>query len=219
MKTLFNFENASYELNNKIFTIKHLQIKENQGLIRLNAPNGFGKTMLINFICGIYKPSSGIYKSNIDSKKLILINDSYLGMYEHTFEENVKWLINDIYKIDFNYKKNEIFEQLNVNNLKNQEYGKCSKGTQQKINIIPLFYEKIITNSNLIILDEIFIGLDSATSKILINKIASICQKNITTIIVEHNDEIFAQISNNINNYMEININNLGEYIVKKVQK
>lgn len=212
MKNLIEFSNVIYEMNKKKFSISKLKINQEQGLVRIHAPNGYGKTMLLNFMLDIYKPSSGKFVSNIDSKKLILINDSYMGLSNISLENNASYLIKELYKVDFNLERNKVFKSLELENLCSQIYQNCSKGTQQKLNIMPLFYDQITQSCNLIILDEVFLGLDQVTTCKLIEKIQILLKRNITVIIVEHNIDIFKKIVSKSENYYEITINEKGEY-------
>lgn len=219
MSKIIQFTNTTYKTDFKEFKIKDLTINTNSGLYRLHAPNGYGKTMLINFILGIYKPSSGSYFKNLKPENLILINDSYLGISNLSFEKNAKWLICDLYNVNFEKEKDKVFKKLNLELLKDEFYDKCSNGTKQKLNILPLFYDQITSKTNFIILDEIFIGLDKQTTKNLVQILNELILKNITIIIIEHNENIFEQISKNIILYHEININEKGEYNVRKINK
>lgn len=216
MAKILSFKGAKYLIDGKYFFVNDLVVNSRQNLIRINAPNGFGKTMFINFICGIYKPIEGEIENSIDKYRSVLVNHSYLGLSNKSLDENMKWLIEDIYSLKYVQVRNELIKLLNVDKFKNEEYGKLSTGTKQKINVSPLFCTSIIDRCNLFIIDEIFTGLDQDSQTKLIEQIGSILQANKTVILIEHNKDIVDQISSYSNIIDEINIDKNGNIFYAK---
>lgn len=138
--------------------------------------NGSGKTVLLKLICGIFAPTKG---------EILFDGEDYIGRYgvpkstraliespemigELSGFDNLKLLANILNKID----DKRIYEVLEIVGLKGQEnkkYKEYSLGMKQKLGIA----QTIMEDSNLIILDEPFNGLDDKSAedmrKLIIN--------------------------------------------------
>ena len=152
-------ENISYKINeNKLFHNISFNLKQKEAL-HICGPNGSGKSTLIRIILGLTIPTKG--NINLFSKK----NISYLGHKNAiksylTLEDNL--LLMGLVK---NPSLKKYLEILELKEFLDVIVGNLSFGQQKKVALLRIF----LNNSDLIILDEPFVGLDT-NSKNLVNE-------------------------------------------------
>lgn len=150
--------------------------------------NGSGKTVLLKLICGIFNPTKG---------EILFDGEDYIGRYgvpkstraliespemigELSGYDNLKLLANILNKID----DKRIYEVLDIVGLKgneNKKYKEYSLGMKQKLGIA----QTIMEDSDLIILDEPFNGLDDRSAEDM-RKLISELKKDRIIIIATH---------------------------------
>ncbi|XBT18160.1 MAG: Fe-S cluster assembly ATPase SufC [Candidatus Shikimatogenerans sp. Tser] len=235
IKKLFVKIKKKYILKNINLNIKKKEIHIIMG------PNGSGKSTLSETIIGKnikYIKSGVILYNNIDITKLSITKRSHLGIflslqnpidiYGVKLIHFIKTFMECKYiylkkKINYNDILLKINKYMKILNLKKEillKYlnSQFSGGEKKKIEILQL----LMLNPKLCILDEIDSGLDIDSIK-LIFKVINVFfkKKNISIIIITHNNNIIKYIKPNFIHIMykgKIIINN-NINIIKKINK
>ena len=187
--------NFKYE-NNIILDNVSFNITQNEN-IGILGRNGGGKSTLIKLILGFLKPSSGSIKYNIDRKKTGYLPQ--IREFDTTFPISVSDLVisgltdrkNLFRKFNLQEKKSasDIMEEFGILELKDKLINEVSGGQLQRA----LIARALISNPELIILDEPESFLDKNFESKLYNKIKTL--KNSTVIIISHElDEVYKYI-------------------------
>ena len=187
--------NFKYE-NNIILDNVSFNITQNEN-IGILGRNGGGKSTLIKLILGFLKPSSGSIKYNIDRKKTGYLPQ--IREFDTTFPISVSDLVisgltdrkNLFRKFNLQEKKSasDIMEEFGILELKDKLINEVSGGQLQRA----LIARALISNPELIILDEPESFLDKNFEAKLYNKIKTL--KDSTVIIISHElDEIYKYI-------------------------
>lgn len=149
---LIQAENISVTRNKKEI-LKNINITiEERDFITILGPNGGGKSMLLKCLLGFYNPDCG---SVTKSSKLKV---SYTPQ-DFTIDKSIPIRALDfimLNKSKKNKKINDIFQELNIENILNQQLSTLSGGELQKI----LITRSLIDDPNLLILDEPTQNLD-----------------------------------------------------------
>ena len=153
---LFSAQNIAYSINeNKLFHNLSFEINSGEGL-HIKGGNGSGKSTLLRIILGITSPSQGSIQSYETDLKI-----SYLGHKNAiksylTPNENLELLFNGV-------ELNHAFEWLNkfgLSHVQDELTASLSFGQQKKLALIRVLAQ----SSDLLVLDEPFVGLDQATA-------------------------------------------------------
>lgn len=165
IKSLVEADNIAYKINgNKLFHNISFSVKKGEAL-HISGPNGSGKSTLIRIILGITKQIKGsIYHSKS-------IDISYLG-HKNALKNYLSVLDNLMLQGLSNHNElNNLLVLLGLKNFLDVTVANLSYGQQKKLALLRIFLNK----SNLIVLDEPFVGLDSdaqdIVEKFLINEI------------------------------------------------
>ena len=157
----------------------------------LKGRNGSGKSVFLKILAGLYTPSEG--EVLFDNKKFnpkkeyppnmraLIENPTFFA--NMTGYENLKLLA----KIQGKISDKEILEALELVNLiseKDKKYNKYSLGMKQKLGIAQVFME----NPEILILDEVFNGLEENTVLKLKDYLKEIKKEKII-IITSHQKE------------------------------
>ncbi|WP_300410184.1 ATP-binding cassette domain-containing protein [Lagierella sp.] len=181
----------------------------------LKAPNGTGKTTIVNLISGLMIQDSGTIEfDGLTQKDVCIIYGGDKNLYmKNTVDENLYYfgflrgLRKD--KIRSNIQKmKSIF--VNYDKLRNTLCEELSHGQKRIVSI----FSSIITDNKCIILDEATEGLDQENIDILVNLINEI-KKDVIILIVSHdilfvndlvcnkivikNSRIYEEVENEIN--------------------
>ncbi len=164
-KSLIEAENIAYKINeNKLF--HNLSFSVNKGeALHISGPNGSGKSTLIRIILGITKQTKGTLTHNESN------NISYLG--HKNALKNYLTVSDNLILLGLNSheKLNNFLEELALKKYLDVTVANLSFGQQKKLALLRIFLNK----SNVIVLDEPFVGLDTYTQNIvesfLINEI------------------------------------------------
>ncbi|MEZ0537267.1 metal ABC transporter ATP-binding protein [Caldicellulosiruptoraceae bacterium PP1] len=199
-------KNVSYDIGEKrILNEISVDIKDGR-FTAIVGPNGSGKSTLLNIIAGIYKPTKGqviiFDKRELSKKDRVKI--SYVQQKATSF--NMSFPISVLEatllglvpkkKLFQRYSKNdiekakEILEMLELYQYKDKSLGKLSGGQQQRVFIA----RALISEPQLLLLDEPTVGIDSKSEEILYSILAKIKEKGTTIVMVTH--DIFAVTKN-----------------------
>ncbi len=211
MKSLLNVENVTKRFGG-IVALKNLCLEISQGeIVGLIGPNGSGKTTLINVISGVHKPEAGrvLFKGHDITRKspedicrlgvgrTFQIAQSFPNL---TVKENVKAgyifgkrgrsnnpkdverSIDDIIEyVGLSGKKDTPAKDLTVIELKKLELARA-----------------LATRPALLLLDEIFTGLNVAQINDAINLVKRIRESGVTVLLIEHNMRIVMNLCERI---------------------
>lgn len=167
--------------------------------------NGTGKTTALNVLSGLDKPYKG--SSNVFGKRISKYkgNSLYRNMVamlpqnpitvfvQSTVKEDFYELLKamDIPKDNAEKKVNEVTEIFNIEHLLNKHPYDLSGGEQQKAALAKL----MLTEPKIILLDEPTKGLDAFYKESFAHILRKIKDKGVTSIIVTHDVEFAAEVS------------------------
>lgn len=169
-------DNISFEMNNP-------------GVFGLLGTNGAGKTTTIRMMLGIIKKDSGEITWNGKDVERKNVNFGYLpeerGIYPKTkiYEQLIYFAeLRGMKKQDACKQIDYWMSRLKVEEYKNMQAEKLSKGNQQKIQ----FISAILHDPELIVLDEPFSGLDPVNTELLKDVILELVEKGKYIIMSSH---------------------------------
>ena len=169
-------ENISYKVNeNKLFHNLSFSLNNGESL-HIKGPNGSGKSTLIRIILGITNPTRGLV--SVNSTKDIC----YLG--HKNALKNYLSLDDNILLMEFNNHPclKKYIEILDLKRYLDVNVANLSYGQQKKLGLLRLF----LNRSDLIILDEPFVGLDKETQMILTDFLIDQLKENKILIYTSH---------------------------------
>ncbi len=173
---IVNAENISYKVNdNKLFHNLTFTIQEGEAL-HVKGSNGSGKSTLIRIILGITKQTKGNILVNTNKEICYLGHKNALKNYL-SLEDNI--LLMDLNK---HPDLKQYIELLGFKKILDVNVANLSYGQQKKLALLRLF----LNESDLIVLDEPFVGLDIETQEILNNFLVSQLNKNKAIIYTSH---------------------------------
>ncbi len=173
---IVNAENISYKVNdNKLFHNLSFIIEEGEA-IHIQGSNGSGKSTLIRIILGITKQTKGNILVNTNKEICYQGHKNALKNYL-SLEDNI--LLMDLSK---HPDLKQYIEVLGFEKLLDVNVANLSYGQQKKLALLRLF----LNNSDLIVLDEPFVGLDIETQVILNNFLADQLNKDKAIIYTSH---------------------------------
>ncbi|RPG37814.1 MAG: heme ABC exporter ATP-binding protein CcmA [Gammaproteobacteria bacterium TMED225] len=166
----------SYKINdNKLFHDLSFCLNKGKAL-HICGDNGSGKSTLIRIILGITKQTKG--ELEISSTKGI----SYLG-HKNAIKNYLSVEDNILLMQLHNHKDlNRYIEILNLKKYLDVLVANLSFGQQKKLALLRIF----LNNSDIIILDEPFVGLDNETQKTLSNFLNEQLENNKILIFTSH---------------------------------
>ena len=192
---MIRVENLSKDLGEFFLRDVSLEI-ENGEYFMVLGPTGAGKTILLEMIAGIYKPDSGrIFLDEHDitnipprERKISMVYQDYTLFPFLTVEENIGFglKLRKIEKREIKCRVDELANLMGVYHLLHRYPGTLSGGEQQRTAIA----RALITEPDVLLLDEPLSALDTQTSERLcteLEKIHSITKT--TTIHVTHSFE------------------------------
>ena len=173
---IVNAEKISYKVNdNKLFHNLSFVIEEGEAM-HVKGSNGSGKSTLIRIILGITKQTKGNILVNTNKEICYLGHKNALKNYL-SLEDNI--LLMDLNK---HSDLKQYIELLGFKKILDVNVANLSYGQQKKLALLRLF----LNESDLIVLDEPFVGLDKETQEILNNFLVSQLNKNKAIIYTSH---------------------------------
>jgi iron complex transport system ATP-binding protein len=179
----------------KVFDNINLNIKRNQ-IFMILGPNGCGKTTLLHCILHYLKPQTGeirIAKKNIKeikatelARKIAYVPQNHRKMFPYSVKE-VVLMGRAAYTPAYSSPKAEdmdiamdALELIGIKHLAEQPYMNLSGGESQLV----LLARAIAQKSDVIILDEPTVHLDSFNEMLVLDKLSYLMQKNDLTILM-----------------------------------
>ena len=169
-------QNIGYKINeNKLFHNISFDIKHGEAL-HIKGRNGSGKSTLIRIILGITEPVNGTLE-NKSTKEICYLGHknalkTYLTLYDNI---NLMQLTNcDMLK--------SYLDKLELNKYRDVTVSNLSFGQQKKLALLRVF----LNNSDLIILDEPFVGLDDGAHTVLTSFLNNELDQNKSLVFTSH---------------------------------
>ena len=156
---LISAQNISYKINEKmLFHNLSLEVCSGEGL-HIKGGNGSGKSTLLKILLGITSLSKGLIEyKNQDLKISYLGHKNAIKNYL-TPAQNLQLLFDNV-SLDNAF---EWLEKLDLYQVQDELTANLSFGQQKKLALIRVLAQ----SSELIVLDEPFVGLDKAASELL----------------------------------------------------
>lgn len=183
---IIEVKNVTKKFDDKII-VDSLTLNVKQGeTIGIVGRNGSGKTVLLKMICGLYIPTSGnitINSNKSNAEKLgVLIDSNFLS--SETGFYNLKLLS----QLGVKIKEDKIYEMLNLVGLdpyNKTKYKNYSTGMKQRLKLA----NALMYDSEILILDEPFNGLDKDSVNHFRNIILQYKKQKKTILLTSHNYE------------------------------
>ena len=156
-KFLISAKNISYKINdNKLFHNLSFDLEEGEA-IHICGENGSGKSTLLRILLGITNQTKGSIDKNMLKEVCFLGHKNAVKSYL-SLEDNIHLM-----ELHNHPKLQKYINLLNLKKYLNVVVANLSFGQQKKLALLRVF----LNNSELLILDEPFVGLDSESQSIL----------------------------------------------------
>lgn len=156
-QTLIEAHNLAFAINgNKLFHNLSFNLTNGEAM-HITGDNGSGKSTLIRIILGITNQTRGDVENNLSKGIAYLGHKNAIKNYL-TLEDNLILM-----ELKEHKDLKRYLEILNLKKYNDVIVANLSFGQQKKLALLRIF----LNNSELIVLDEPFVGLDKQTQKIL----------------------------------------------------
>lgn len=173
---------------------------ESGEVLGLLGPNGAGKTTTIRMIMDIIQPDKGeiiLNKEIINNQKQIGYLPEERGIYDNTKVFDTILYFADLKGMKLEKAKEEANKWLKLFDLieyKNNKIEELSRGMQQKVQ----FVISVIHKPKLLILDEVFSGLDPVNQELFKKIIKDLTKEGSTILLSSHRMNLVEEICNRI---------------------
>lgn len=169
-------QNIGYKINeNKLFHNISFDIKHGEAL-HIKGRNGSGKSTLIRIILGITEPVKGTLENKSTKEICYLGHKNALKTYL-TLDDNINLM--QLTNCDM---LKSYLDKLELNKYRDVTVSNLSFGQQKKLALLRVF----LNNSDLIILDEPFVGLDDGAHTALTSFLNNELDKNKSLVFTSH---------------------------------
>ena len=169
-------ENIGYKINeNKLFYNISFDIKQGEAL-HIKGRNGSGKSSLIRIILGITEPVKGTLENKSTKEICYLGHKNALKTYL-TLDDNI-----NLMQLRNSEMLKSYLDKLELNKYRDVTVSNLSFGQQKKLALLRVF----LNNSDLIILDEPFVGLDDGAHTILTSFLNNELNNNKSLVFTSH---------------------------------
>ena len=169
-------ENIGYKINeNKLFYNISFDIKQGEAL-HIKGRNGSGKSTLIRIILGITEPVKGTLENKSTKEMCYIGHKNALKTYL-TLDDNI-----NLMQLGNSEMLKSYLDKLELNKYRDVTVSNLSFGQQKKLALLRVF----LNNSDLIILDEPFVGLDDGALSILTSFLNNELNKNKSLVFTSH---------------------------------
>ena len=169
-------ENIGYKINeNKLFHNISFDIKQGEAL-HIKGRNGSGKSSLIRIILGITEPVKGTLENKSTKEMCYIGHKNALKTYL-TLDDNINLM--QLGNCDM---LKSYLDKLELNKYRDVTVSNLSFGQQKKLALLRVF----LNNSDLIILDEPFVGLDDGAHTILTSFLNDELNNNKSLVFTSH---------------------------------
>jgi len=185
--------------NTKAVDKVSFEVKKGE-VLGLLGPNGAGKTTIIRMIMDIFQPDTGEIKLNRDlipDQKKIGYLPEERGIYDSTKVLDTILYFADLKGMDKKEAKREALRWLDLFDLeqyKNNKIEDLSRGMQQKVQ----FIISVIHKPKLLILDEVFSGLDPVNQELFKDIISDLSKDGTTILLSSHRMNLVEEVCSRI---------------------
>ncbi len=172
----------------------------------LLGPNGAGKSTIIKMIAGLITPSSGkIFIDGKDTAGKTIVYKHLSAVLEGT--RNVYWRLNPLENLhyfgnlrgvsskDIEARAEELLKELDIDAKKKNQSQHLSRGMLQKLAL----GVALITDPDLLLLDEPTLGLDVSSSRKMKDKIRELTQKhNKAVLLTTHQLDLVEELADRV---------------------
>ena len=177
---LLSAQNITHSINDaKLFYNLSFDINSAEAL-HIRGGNGSGKSTLLRIILGITTPSKGLVEFVKPDLKISYLGHKNAVKSYLTPLENLELLFHDA-ELKHAFKW---LDQFGLTNVQDELTANLSFGQQKKLALIRVMAQ----SSELIVLDEPFVGLDQATADQLKNFLAKKLSEGVGLILTSHID-------------------------------
>ena len=169
-------QNIGYKINeNKLFHNISFDINRGEAL-HIKGRNGSGKSTLIRIILGITEPVKGTIENKSTKEICYLGHKNALKTYL-TLDDNINLM--QLGNCDM---LKSYLDKLELNKYRDVTVSNLSFGQQKKLALLRVF----LNNSDLIILDEPFVGLDDGAHTVLTSFLNNELNNNKSLVFTSH---------------------------------
>ena len=169
-------QNIGYKINeNKLFHNMSFDINHGEAL-HIKGRNGSGKSTLIRIILGITEPVKGTLENKSTKEICYLGHKNALKTYL-TLDDNI-----NLMQLGNSEMLKSYLDKLELNKYRDVTVSNLSFGQQKKLALLRVF----LNNSDLIILDEPFVGLDDGALSLLTSFLNNELNKNKSLVFTSH---------------------------------
>lgn len=213
-EAIFDLRNVSYSYMGKINALREISLKISQGeQVCIMGANGSGKSTLLAIINGLVFPTAGEYyafgqpvsEEAFDSikenefryyfrKKVgFVFQNSDVQLFSPTVFEEIAFgpLQLDLSKEEVVSRVEDVIEMMDISKLRDRAPHTLSGGEKKKVCIASV----LVTNPDVLLLDEPTAGLDPRTQLWLIELLQELGRAGKTIITATHDLDIIEQIS------------------------
>lgn len=214
MGTIFDVKNVSYTYMGKIDALKDVSFKVSQGeQISIMGANGSGKSTLLALLDGLIFPTQGEFhafdnkvseeifdtikdnefRSYFRKKVGFVFQNSDIQLFSPTVFDEVAFgpLQLDMSPEKIKTRVLQVLEMIGITKLKDRSPHTLSGGEKKKVSIATV----LVTNPDVLLLDEPTAGLDPRTQLWLIELLQELGRAGKTIITATHDLETVAHIS------------------------
>lgn len=176
-KPIIEVKNLTFFFNSNQYLFKDSSFNINKSdLIAVIGPNGVGKSTLVKLILNLLKPKKGTITTH---GKISYIPQKF--NQDQNFPAKVSELL-DLECCKCNLRE-EVVKNLSIEDLQDKQFKNLSGGQQQRV-IIAI---SLLSNPDILILDEPTVGVDSTTQKDFYKLLKELNKKrNLTILFITH---------------------------------
>ncbi|MDD3887707.1 MAG: ATP-binding cassette domain-containing protein [Patescibacteria group bacterium] len=203
MENIIEVKNLTKKFN-KFIAVDNISFEIKKGeIFGFLGPNGAGKSTTIRILTTLLQPSAGeinisgfdLKKDPDDIRKQIGLVAEKIILYDRlTARENLKFFgqLFHLSKQEIEERTKKWVDRLDMAKWLDAQVGTYSTGMKQRINIV----RALLTEPNILFLDEPTLGLDPQTSNLIREFIQELNKKGITILLTTH-DMLEADILSN----------------------
>ena len=209
---IFKLQNVKFSYPSEEPVLDDISLEINEGeMVSVLGVNGCGKSTLLKLFSGIISPQSGRFEAfgmEITEKSLskddfaknyhkrigFVFQDSDVQLFCSSVEDEIAFgpLQLGLSHEEVKSRINDVIKLLNIEHIRNKSPFKLSGGEKKKVAIAAT----LVTNPDILILDEPTNGLDPKTQRWLVELLLSLNKAGKTLVTSTHNLELVQELSN-----------------------
>ena len=192
--------NLSKSFNgNRIFSGININLEKSR-VLGVVGNNGSGKTTLLKIVAGIINSDTGEINLN-ENVKLDFLGHENMLYQNFSISENIDFFSNiSGFRIS-SESQNEIEKALGLKNISGKKISELSYGQRKKASML----RSLISDPELLILDEPFSNLDSDSTDSFISILKTLKESGKSIIISSNRKDIVGSVSDNLLNMDDYN--------------